>query len=275
MASNIGLPVSNTKRDAQSDKISNVPLTSVRAASLRKLKAEARQCHTPKQFRELLERLREFIPYEKLACSWGHHSRTTIRFVFNHSFPPEFLRWYLSTGALWKSPMFQEWLRTKKALMWCDVAKRLKAQFDPEMLRRVEQAGLQYSLVGGFAGRGRFVWFNAAMASRQAGRGHLKQFDSIVPSLVQASQRAYPRSLLTKRETAILERRALGQITKQIATEEGISERTVREHLQMIKKKLYTNDLVNAVVIAVKSGMLLPTKRDKGVSGDLHRGNRG
>ena len=104
MASNIGLPVS--KRDAQSEKISNLPLTSVRAASLRKLKAEARQCHTPKQFRELLERLREFIPYEKLACSWGHHTRTTIRFVFNHSFPPEFLRWYLSTGALWKSPMF-------------------------------------------------------------------------------------------------------------------------------------------------------------------------
>jgi len=64
--------------------------------------------------------------------------------------------------------------------------------------------------------------------------------------------------LLTKRETAVLERRAKGEIIKQIAAAEGISERTVRAHLQHIKTKLYTDDLVNAVVIAVKSGMLLP-----------------
>ena len=50
----------------------------------------------------------------------------------------------------------------------------------------------------------------------------------------------------------------MGEIMKQIAAAEGISERTVRQHLQRIKKKLYTDDLVNAVVIAVKSGMLFP-----------------
>ena len=55
----------------------------------------------------------------------------------------------------------------------------------------------------------------------------------------------------------MLKRRAMGEIVKQIAVAEGISERTVREHLQHIKRKLYTDDLVNAVVIAVKSGMLL------------------
>ena len=74
-------------------------------------------------------------------------------------------------------------------------------------------------------------------------------------------------ALLTKRETAVLERRAMGEITKQIGMSEGISQRTVREHFQRIKKKLYTDDLINAVVIAVKSGMLLPTGRNKGVSG--------
>ncbi len=48
----------------------------------------------------------------------------------------------------------------------------------------------------------------------------------------------------------------MGEIAKKIAAAEGISERMVREHLQRIKKKLYTHDLVNAVVIAVRSGML-------------------
>ena len=251
--------VSNAKRYIQRAsevaRSERIPFSD-RASSLHELKAEARRCRTPKQFRELLDRVHDFIPYKKFACSWGHPSRT-IRFVFNHSFPPEFLRYYLSTGALWKSPLFREWLRTKKVLMWSDVVKRLKSQFDPEMVRRVKEAGVQYSLVGGFASRDRFVWLNAAMASEQAGRKHIRPFGSIVPSLVQASQRAYPRSLLTKRERAILERRAMGQITKQIAAAEGISERTAREHPQQIKKKLYTDDLVNAVVIAMKSGMLL------------------
>jgi DNA-binding NarL/FixJ family response regulator len=65
-----------------------------------------------------------------------------------------------------------------------------------------------------------------------------------------------PRPLLTAREQAILDHRAMGDLIKQIASAQGISERTVRMHLQRIKKKLYTDDLVNAVVIAVSSGML-------------------
>jgi DNA-binding CsgD family transcriptional regulator len=233
-----------------------------RAASLQELQAEALRCRTPKQFRGLLTHLQAFIPYKRLAASWGYPSRTTIRFVFNHSFPREFLRWYLSTGALWKSPSFQEWLRTNRVLMWSDVAKRLKSQFDPEVVKRVREAGLQYSVSGGFASHDYYVWFNAAMPSAQSGRAHLKQFELIVPWLVRASQHAYPRALLTRRETAILERRAMGEIGKQIAAAEGISLRTVRAHLERIKKKLYTNDLVNAVVIAVKSGMVLPSAKN-------------
>ena len=207
----------------------------------------ASRCQTPKQFRELLERLRAFIPYEKFAGTWGYPSRTTIRYIFNEGFPTDLIRWHLTAGALWTSPLFQEWLRLKRAVLWCDTAKRLKAQFDPELLRRMTQAGLQYSLCGGFASPDRFVTFAAAMPSARSGRAHLKLFEFIVPWLVQASQRAYPRTLLTKRETAVLERRAKGEISKQIAAAEGISERTVREHLQQIKRKLYTDDLVNAV----------------------------
>jgi hypothetical protein len=50
---------------------------------------------------------------------------------------------------------------------------------------------------------------------------------------VPASPRAYPHTLLTKRETAVLARRAMAQITKQ---------------------KLFTDDLMNAVGIAVETG---------------------
>ena len=269
---------SHAKRQTYStfSKIGRSPIASPdQAVSIQGLKAEARRCQTPKQFRELLERLRAFIPFQKFFGLWGYPSRTTIRFIFNQGFSRDLIRWRLTTGALWTSPLFQEWLRTKRTILWCDAVKHLKAQFDPELLTRMKQAGAQCALCGGFASPNYYVLFAAVMPSAASGRAHLKQFGSIVPFLVQASQRAYPRALLTKRETAILERRAMGEITKQIAMAEGISERTIREHFQRIKKKLYTDDLVNAVVIAVKSGMLLTANRDKDVSDDSHRGNRG
>jgi DNA-binding NarL/FixJ family response regulator len=268
MVSDSVLPVSSPKRRVQSAyRAARGGPPSDRETSLQNLKAKARQCKTPKQFRELLEHLRAFIPFQKFFGLWGYPSRTAIRFIFNQGFSNDLIRWRLTTGALWTSPLFQEWLRTKETILWCDAVKHLKTQFDPELLRRMKQAGAKYALCGGFASPKYYVLFAAAMPSAASGRAHLKQFGSIVPFLVQASQRAYPHALLTKRETAVLERRAMGEITKQIERSEGISERTIREHFQRIKKKLYTDDLVNAVVIAVKSGMLLP--------GTLHRRSRG
>ena len=230
------------------------------AVSLEDLKAEAVRCHTPRQFSELLENLRTVIPYEKFAGIWGHPAET-IRFMFYEDIPIDLIRWRLTTGALWTSPIFREWLETNQSVLWCDAVKRLKAEFDPELLLRMEKAGLHYMLCGGSASKDSFVMFAAAMPSEKSGRAYLKAFDSIAPFLVDASQRAYPRSLLTCRETSILARRANGEITKQIAAAERISERTVREHLHHIKKKLFTDDIVNAVVIAVKGGIVLPKWR--------------
>ena len=230
---------------------------------LREFKAQAARCETPKQFHKLLDNLRTFIPYEKFAGVWGYPSRSTLRFIFNHSFPVDFLRWHLTTGAMWTSPAFRQWLRTNRAVLWCDVAKRLGKQLDPDLVKHVTQANLENMLCGGLASQKRFVLFTAAMPSAESGRAHLSQFEVTVPWLVAASQRAYPSSLLTKRQVSILERRAMGQIIKQIAAAEGISEATVREHIQQIKRKLCTDDLVNAVVIAVKSGMLLPQPQSK------------
>ena len=80
MASNTVLPLSKAKRGAQSDsKSAKLPQSSVRAASLQELKTEARRSHTPKQFRELLEHLRAFIPFQKFIGLWGYPSRTTRR----------------------------------------------------------------------------------------------------------------------------------------------------------------------------------------------------
>jgi len=259
--------VSKAKREAQpisrskDDRMGRV-LSSQDAASVQELKASALRCHTPKQFRTLLTSLQTVLPYQNLACGWGYPASSTIGFFYNHSYPREFVRWYLTKGMLKNGPVFHEWLRTNKAQVTADVMRRMANQVDPELLERVERLNLQYTLGGGLLTQDLWVYFAVNMDSEQSCRTHLKRFQMLVPILSQALTRACPRPLLTKREITILERRSMGELIKQIAVAQGISDRTVRMHLQRIKKKLYTDDLVNAVVIAVRSGMLDQTWKE-------------
>lgn len=214
----------------------------------------ASKCHTPKQFRKLLDKLQTVLPCRGVLCGWGNISTSTLAFVFTHAYPDEFVRWYLTRGMLWKDPAFLEWLRTGQPRMWLDYAS-------PEILEQAMTYHVQYSICGGLAKGDTWVGFAANMDSEENARKHMELFNAIVPALSEALMRAYPRPLLSSRETSILERRALGELPKQIAVTEGITDRTVRMHLQRAKKKLYTDDLVNAVVIADKIGMIGRTSK--------------
>ena len=98
---------------------------SVNAAYLKRFKQSASQCRSPRQFRELLDEVQTFVPYQRLVSLWGYPSSETIRYIFNHSFPVEFIRWYLTKGMLWKGPVFREWLRTNRPQTSVDILRRL------------------------------------------------------------------------------------------------------------------------------------------------------
>ena len=216
--------------------------------------ASASKCHTPKQFRNLLDKLQTVLPYRGLLCGWGNLSTSTVAFFINHGYPSKFLRWYLTRGMPWKDPAFLEWLRTGQPLVWIDYTSA-------ELLEQAMMFHVQYAIIGGLARGDRWAGFALNMETEESARKHLEQFQMIIQALSEALMRAYPRPLLSSRETSILERRALGELPKQIAETEGISDRTVRMHLQRAKKKLYTDDLVNAVVIADKIGMIGRTSK--------------
>jgi DNA-binding NarL/FixJ family response regulator len=63
-------------------------------------------------------------------------------------------------------------------------------------------------------------------------------------------------SPLTPRETQILRFIAQGFLNKQIAAELGISEQTIKNHVTSILRKLNANARTEAVVIAIKQGIL-------------------
>lgn len=67
-------------------------------------------------------------------------------------------------------------------------------------------------------------------------------------------------SPLTPRETEILHYIAQGYLNKQIAAELGISEQTIKNHVTSILRKLNANARTEAVVVAIKQGLISITK---------------
>ena len=63
-------------------------------------------------------------------------------------------------------------------------------------------------------------------------------------------------SPLTNRETEILNYIAQGYLNKQIALKLGISEQTIKNHVTSILRKLNANARTEAVVVAIKQGLI-------------------
>jgi two-component system response regulator DegU len=63
-------------------------------------------------------------------------------------------------------------------------------------------------------------------------------------------------SVLTRRETEILDYIARGFLNKQIASSLDISEQTIKNHVTSILRKLNANARTEAVVIAIKRGII-------------------
>ena len=94
---------------------------------------------------------------------------------------------------------------------------------------------------------------NEALTSRPRVAEHvLQQFQEL-------SFRSETESLispLTPREIEILEYIAQGFLNKQIAAELGISEQTIKNHVTSILRKLNANARTEAVVVAIKQGLI-------------------
>jgi DNA-binding NarL/FixJ family response regulator len=75
-------------------------------------------------------------------------------------------------------------------------------------------------------------------------------------SVLLPGEEAAPRPTLTERHIEILGHVARGRTNRQVGELLGISERTVRNHLRTISKRLATTDRTHAVVLAIGHGWI-------------------
>ena len=94
---------------------------------------------------------------------------------------------------------------------------------------------------------------NEALTNRPRVAEHvLQQFQE----LTSRSEAEAFISPLTPREIEILQYIAQGFLNKQIAAELGISEQTIKNHVTSILRKLNANARTEAVVVAIKQGLI-------------------
>ena len=86
-----------------------------------------------------------------------------------------------------------------------------------------------------------------------------KVAEHVLQQFQELSWRSEAESLIspiTPRETEILKYIAMGYLNKQIAAELGISEQTIKNHVTSILRKLNANARTEAVVVAIKQGLI-------------------
>jgi two-component system response regulator DegU len=94
---------------------------------------------------------------------------------------------------------------------------------------------------------------NESLTSRPKVAEHVLQQFQELSSRSEAEAYISP---LTPREIEILEYIAQGYLNKQIAAELGISEQTIKNHVTSILRKLNANARTEAVVVAIKQGLI-------------------
>ena len=94
---------------------------------------------------------------------------------------------------------------------------------------------------------------NESLTNRPRVAEHVLQQFQELTSRTEAEAFISP---LTPREIEILEFIAKGYLNKQIAAELGISEQTIKNHVTSILRKLNANARTEAVVVAIKQGLI-------------------
>lgn len=218
------------------------------------IRRNAIKCHTPRQFKRLLIQLRDIVPYRQLVCGGGNLTTLTVTRVIDIDHSKSFLGWYFAHGMLRKDPLFQECIRRQQAERRSVIMSRPDARSNSELAKKLEKFQLWYEIAGATVRGNLYMYFSLTMNNEREERTYLGQFSTLLLPLCLALTDSYRHPQLTPRERTVLMSRAYGNAPKQIASDLGISPRTVKMHLEAIKKKLYAEDLVNAVWIAAQIG---------------------
>lgn len=203
--------------------------------------------------------LKKIFPHEVLICCLGiiNSNFTQVDQLLTYNLPSEYLQTVFKNGGIENSPTFCEWNRTRRPVLFDDtrnVESKWTESFERHCLMNMAAFG-QCDLKNSTASYFCFAKIPDSLTSR-----HSYLLEMLVPHLHVALNRAYinsnseklidkPKSSnLSVRELEILKWIRIGKTNWEIAQVLGLSEYTVKNHVQKILQKLGVNTRSQALI---------------------------
>ncbi|MDH4087366.1 MAG: LuxR family transcriptional regulator [Nitrospira sp.] len=225
---------------------------------------------TPKDVKDVLVRTKKFLPFEhligglvRLSTKGGFEGFSD---VLNVNFPQIWLFQYWKNRYGDVDPVLHALVRSQKAQVWNQVYADVKSEREKEFIETAASFGLSDGVTVGSldpsCGVTSFFAFAGGEPALHA--RHVKFLDYLGQHLHLALLRSSPKlscsnnncvTTLSPREVTILNWIKNGKTNWEIAQITGVTERTIRFHVESIFSKLDVTSRTQAVAVAVQHGL--------------------
>jgi len=230
----------------------------------------AMQADRPEQVQELFTRLRDGLAFR---YAWGGLIRlgpnqTFVEFhqLINTGCPDDWLHVYWNRGLAELDPALKSALRSSDAVHWQTVFQGLSSRQERVFVAIARQCGLRDGITTASADRqsGFAAFFSLAVGYEIEGSRVATLVKYLGRYILQALRRTMPHmapnahrhtSNLSSREIMILNWMKTGKTNRAIGAILGVSERTVRFHIESIFAKLDVVSRSQAVALAIEQGL--------------------
>ena len=233
------------------------------------------KAHSKKDFERILKKTGELIGYDMMACGAGVRSGFGMMPVssFNAGFPEEFISKIVDPSGQVISPLFLRWLKEQSPQMLD--AKSQSHHKSPDDIAFYQNFSINNVMSHGVLdlGQGYASYFGFANISEGIGDRHIDLMKILVPHLheVYIKTEKVKKPLLTTtismpkknhtvrlsdREIEVLKWMSMGKTYWEIGIALTISDKTVKNHVQNIMKKLEANNRQHAVSKAFRMGII-------------------
>lgn len=186
--------------------------------------------------------------------------------VVNASYPDEWLYRYWKNGFADVDPVFRSALKSPGTQHWREIYQHLSSEKEQEFIAAARQFGLYDGITTGSVDQACGVATFCSFASEEAldGKRLVPLIEYLGYYLHMALLRSTPKSAsrtdrcvkeLTSREVTILNWMKNGKTNWEIGKILGVSERTVRFHIESIFSKLEVTSRSQAVATAIEHGL--------------------
>ena len=228
------------------------------------------QSETAEDVKDALTRFQALFPFSRVIGGLAKLSRTGefegFTNVLNVSYPEEWLRQYWQNGYFEVDPVFQTALREPGTQHWETTYKATQSDKQREFMAAAKEFGLGDGITTGSADPacGVATFCSFASAERVDAKRYVPLVEYFGYHVHLALLRIAPKNSqavapcvreLTLREMTILNWVKNGKTNWEIAKIMGVSERTIRFHVESIFSKLDVTSRSHAVATAIEHGL--------------------